>query len=134
MKKLLMTLSTALLAALSTTASALTEARYQLTQDQKEVLFIETVAENPNISAILQILKESGYAEFTEFSSGATNDIWCRITSRYQSPILRVECYESHPGPGVSFHDDFNPAKSGYAGLPGFIKQIREKTQRLATQ
>lgn len=112
---------------------ALTEARYQMTQDQNEVLFINTVAENPNIEIILKTLEAAGYAEFDNLPDSATNDIWCRVESKYQSPILWVECYETHPGLGVSFHDDYDAAQLGYDDLPKFIETIRQTTRRLAT-
>ncbi len=128
MKKLLTTLFATVL--LSDPVFALTEARYQMIQGQ-DVLFIETVAENPNTSTILRTLEKAGYVEFHEFPADATNDMWCRIESKYQSPILWVECYEIHPGAGIGFHNDYNPAKSGYAGFPKFINDVREKARDL---
>ena len=134
MKKLLATLSAVAFPLLSASVFALTEAQYQQYQmiQGQNVLFIETVAENPNISAILQTLEKAGYAEFHELPAGTANDVWCRIESKYQSSILWVECYETRPGAGISFHNEYNPAKSGYAGLPQFIKMIREETRRFA--
>lgn len=115
-------------------AFALTEARYQFT-DGKEVVFFETVAENPNISTIQKAFTDHGYNNGLENVMDTVNqDVWCRIETHTESPILRLECYQPHGGHGFSVHNDYNPSAKGYAGILVEISKLRQELRAVLNQ
>lgn len=112
-------------------AASPTKTQYQLVQNGSEVLFFETVVENPSTQKILQVLKNNGYNESNDLPTSAADNVWCLIESEYQNPILLVECYETHLGFGLSLQQGYDQADD-YIGLPQFIAKIRETTRHLA--
>lgn len=106
---------------------------YQMTNKDGEVLFIETVTDNPNIGNIRESLKNAGYADFKSLSRGMQEDVWCKLSSVGESPFLYVECYEPHPV-GVSYRRVHNPTAElgGYAAIPRVINEMRRVTLLLA--
>ncbi|HLC94903.1 MAG TPA: hypothetical protein VJH89_00310 [Patescibacteria group bacterium] len=112
-------------------------ALYQMTDDTGEVVWVETLPDNPENENIQEALEGAGFV-YSGASDKIVKDVWCIIIPDYETPILYMECYQPQgQQAGKAKNGSFkiyDPITEGYTVLPEYLYHLRETTRQFIQQ
>jgi hypothetical protein len=114
---------------------AFTNVRYLFVNTSKEVIFFNTLTDNPNNDRVKGVFLSAGYTQSEDslgVSQDTVQDVWCNISVLAESSLLRIKCYAEPNMMGDSFerHADYNVSIGGYNGISKEVDTLRETVRK----